>query len=101
LSYVGSANADDGVRGKLVFRHREVERRGAFADAARDIVVRTVARAEITAEIAFGFAVGRAQTLVYWLHQLIDRGELPRVPVFVDSVRTIFDYDTILHNYNY
>ncbi len=31
------------------------------------------------------FAVGRAQTLVYWLHQLIDRGELPRVPVFVDS----------------
>lgn len=31
------------------------------------------------------FAVGRAQTLVYWLHQLIDGGELPRVPVFVDS----------------
>jgi len=31
------------------------------------------------------FAVGRAQTLVYWLHQLIDRNELPRVPVFVDS----------------
>ncbi|MCJ7513808.1 MAG: MBL fold metallo-hydrolase [Anaerolineales bacterium] len=31
------------------------------------------------------FAVGRAQTLVYWLHQLIDRGEVPRVPVFVDS----------------
>ena len=31
------------------------------------------------------FAVGRAQTLVYWLHQLIDSGELPRVPVFVDS----------------
>ncbi len=31
------------------------------------------------------FAVGRAQTLVYWLHQMIDGGELPRVPVFVDS----------------
>jgi metallo-beta-lactamase family protein len=31
------------------------------------------------------FAVGRAQTLVYWLHQMIDAGEIPRVPVFVDS----------------
>jgi metallo-beta-lactamase family protein len=31
------------------------------------------------------FAVGRAQTLVYWLHQMIDGGEIPRVPVFVDS----------------
>ncbi len=31
------------------------------------------------------FAVGRAQTLVYWLHQLFDHGDLPHVPVFVDS----------------
>ena len=31
------------------------------------------------------FAVGRAQTLVYWLHQLMDSGEVPGIPVFVDS----------------
>jgi metallo-beta-lactamase family protein len=31
------------------------------------------------------FAVGRTQTLVYDLHQMIDRGEISRVPVFVDS----------------
>lgn len=31
------------------------------------------------------FAVGRTQTLVFYLHQMIERGELPRVPVFVDS----------------
>jgi metallo-beta-lactamase family protein len=31
------------------------------------------------------FAVGRTQAIVYTLHQMIDRGELPRLPVFVDS----------------
>jgi metallo-beta-lactamase family protein len=31
------------------------------------------------------FAVGRTQAIVYFLHQMIDRGELPRLPVFVDS----------------
>ena len=31
------------------------------------------------------FAVGRAQTLLYALHQLFERGRLPRVPVHIDS----------------
>jgi metallo-beta-lactamase family protein len=31
------------------------------------------------------FAVGRTQAIVYFLHQMIDRGDLPRLPVFVDS----------------
>ena len=31
------------------------------------------------------FAVGRTQTLVYYLHQMIDRLEIPRIKVFVDS----------------
>jgi metallo-beta-lactamase family protein len=31
------------------------------------------------------FAVGRTQMLVYYLHQMIDHGDLPRIPVFVDS----------------
>jgi len=31
------------------------------------------------------FAVGRTQTLVYYLHRMFDKGEVPRVPVFVDS----------------
>ena len=31
------------------------------------------------------FAIGRTQLLVYSLHQMIDAGELPRVPVYVDS----------------
>jgi metallo-beta-lactamase family protein len=31
------------------------------------------------------FAVGRTQAIVYALHQMFDRGDLPRMPVFVDS----------------
>src|SRR5262249_20961740 len=31
------------------------------------------------------FSVGRTQTIVYFLHQLMNRGRLPDVPVFVDS----------------
>jgi metallo-beta-lactamase family protein len=31
------------------------------------------------------FAVGRTQELVYDLHQMMDKGEIPSVPVFVDS----------------
>jgi len=31
------------------------------------------------------FAVGRTQELVYCLHQMIDNGDIPKIPVFVDS----------------
>jgi metallo-beta-lactamase family protein len=31
------------------------------------------------------FAVGRTQQIVYTLHQLVDAGRLPRIPMFVDS----------------
>jgi metallo-beta-lactamase family protein len=31
------------------------------------------------------FSVGRTQDIVYTLHQLTDAGELPKVPIFVDS----------------
>jgi metallo-beta-lactamase family protein len=31
------------------------------------------------------FAVGRTQELVYCLHRMIDEGEIPQIPVFIDS----------------
>lgn len=31
------------------------------------------------------FALGRLQTLVYSMHQLIDEGKVPRLPIYVDS----------------
>jgi metallo-beta-lactamase family protein len=35
------------------------------------------------------FAVGRTQTIVYFLHQLIGAGKLPDIPVFVDSPMSV------------
>jgi len=52
-------------------------------DELREVVSRTVERGGKV--IIPAFAVGRTQELVYDLHQMIDSGEIPRVPVFVDS----------------
>lgn len=49
----------------------------------QEVVARTVARGGKV--IIPSFAVGRTQSLVYYLHQMIDRHEIPKVPVFVDS----------------
>jgi metallo-beta-lactamase family protein len=49
----------------------------------REVVSRTVERGGKV--IIPAFAVGRTQELVYCLHQMIDSGDVPRVPVFVDS----------------
>lgn len=48
-----------------------------------DVVLKTVNRDGKV--IIPAFAVGRTQELVYSLHQMIDSGDIPRVPVFVDS----------------
>ncbi len=59
---------------------------GDYADARkklRDVVNKTIRkRGKI---IIPAFAVGRTQEIVYALHQLDARGDIPDVPVFVDS----------------
>ena len=60
--------------------HREPE--SAFVEL-RDVVHKTVDRGGKV--IIPAFAVGRTQELVYDLHQMFESGDLPRVPVFVDS----------------
>jgi metallo-beta-lactamase family protein len=51
--------------------------------ALQEVVVRTVNRGGKV--IVPSFAVGRTQELVYCLHRMIDGGDIPRIPVFVDS----------------
>src|SRR5262245_35317284 len=53
------------------------------AENLGEVVRRTVARGGKV--IIPAFSVGRTQTVVYFLHQLIDAGRLPDVPIFVDS----------------
>jgi len=52
-------------------------------DELRQVVSRTVPRGGKV--IIPSFAVGRTQELVYDLHQMMDKGEIPRIPVIVDS----------------
>jgi metallo-beta-lactamase family protein len=52
-------------------------------DELREVVGRTVQRGGKV--IIPSFAVGRTQELVYCLHQMIDSGDIPRIPVYVDS----------------
>ena len=52
-------------------------------DSLRDVITRTVNRGGKV--ICPAFAVGRTQTLVYHIHQLMDEGDIPKIPVFVDS----------------
>jgi metallo-beta-lactamase family protein len=49
----------------------------------REVVGRTIRRGGKV--IVPAFAVGRTQELVYDLHRMIDSGEIPRIPVIVDS----------------
>ncbi len=49
----------------------------------RDIVLRTFKRRGKL--IIPSFAVGRTQTIVYFLHQQMVAGHIPRIPVYVDS----------------
>lgn len=54
---------------------------------AREVFVETIKRTyERKGKVIVpSFSVGRTQTLVYFLHEAIVAGELPRIPVFIDS----------------
>jgi metallo-beta-lactamase family protein len=49
----------------------------------RDVVQRTIHRKGRV--IIPAFAVGRTQEIVYSLHKMIEEGDIPEIPVFVDS----------------
>ncbi|MFO0848596.1 MAG: MBL fold metallo-hydrolase [Gemmataceae bacterium] len=53
------------------------------AEQLGEVVRRTAARGGKV--VVPAFAVGRTQTVVYFLHQLVAAGKLPRLPVYVDS----------------
>jgi metallo-beta-lactamase family protein len=56
---------------------------GESEEKLEHIVKRTYKRGG--AIVMPAFAVGRAQQLVYTLHTLMDKGDIPRLPIYVDS----------------
>jgi metallo-beta-lactamase family protein len=61
-------------------RHENVEE---TAERFGDVVLRTAGRGGKL--LIPAFSVGRTQTIVYFLHQLMNAGRLPDLPIFVDS----------------
>ncbi len=55
----------------------------AVYDELREVLERTIKRGGRV--IIPAFAVGRTQEIVYLIHQMFERGEFPKVPVYVDS----------------
>ena len=53
------------------------------AERLGEVVRRTAARGGKV--VIPAFAVGRTQTVVYFLHQLMNAGRLPDLPIYVDS----------------
>jgi len=52
-------------------------------DRLREAIAQTIDRGGRV--IIPAFAVGRTQEIVYYMHQMIERGEIPEIPVYVDS----------------
>lgn len=44
------------------------------------------------------FAVGRTQTILYYLHQLLKAGKIPDIPVYIDSPLAISATDVFMHH---
>lgn len=61
-------------------RHEDVEE---TAERLGDVVRRTAERGGKL--LIPAFSVGRTQTIVFFLHQLMNAGRLPDLPIFVDS----------------
>jgi metallo-beta-lactamase family protein len=60
---------------------------GSVTDELANVINRVMGRGG--AVVVPSFAVGRTQTLMYYLRQLSDAGRIPKVPVFVDSPMAI------------
>ena len=60
---------------------------GSVADKLADVINRVAKRGG--AVVIPSFAVGRTQTLMYYLRQLLSQQKIPRLPIYVDSPMAI------------
>ena len=60
---------------------------GSVPDALADLINRVVKRGGSV--VIPAFAVGRTQTLMYYMRQLEDQNRIPRLPVYIDSPMAI------------
>lgn len=73
-------------------KHEHFDRQDLLAEIINDTVERG-GNVVIPA-----FAVGRTQTIVYYLHQLLKAGKIPDLPVYIDSPLAISATDIFIHD---
>ncbi len=79
-----------GPTDELVIESTYGDRRHAAAKVSRELATAIAATVERGGTVVVpAFAVGRAQHLLHLLAELIERGEIPKVPVFLDSPMAI------------
>jgi len=69
---------------------------GSVPDELADVINRVVKRGG--AVVVPAFAVGRTQTLMYYLRELSEEQRIPRLPVYVDSPMAINVTDIYVHH---
>jgi metallo-beta-lactamase family protein len=69
---------------------------GSVPDELADVINRVVKRGG--AVVVPAFAVGRTQTLMYYLRELLEEQRIPRLPVYVDSPMAINVTDIYVHH---
>ncbi len=68
---------------ECTYGHKSHENPLKAYEELRDVTHKTLERGGKV--IIPAFSVGRTQHLVYWYHEMMEKGELPRVQMFVDS----------------
>ncbi len=68
---------------ECTYGHKEHRDPRIAAEELQQVLKRTLERGGKV--IIPAFSVGRTQELVYYIHQMMDRGDIPRIPVYVDS----------------
>src|SRR5678816_3891728 len=76
-------------------RHQEKESHGK--QALRDVIVATARRGGTV--LIPSFAVGRAQEILYYMRELEEEGQIPVLPVYVDSPMAVDAFE-IFYNHN-
>ncbi len=69
------------------------------AGELQQVLQRTLARGGKV--IIPSFSVGRTQELVYYIHEMMDRGDIPAVPVYVDSPLAVNVTDVVREHPEY
>ncbi len=75
------------------YGHKEHRDPDLAAGELCEVVKRTVERGGKV--IIPSFSLGRTQDLVYYLHEMMERGDIPRIPVFVDSPLAVSVTDVV------